>query len=193
MGSSIRYIIAVVLILFFAVFGTIFLVKQISRDTKTVKTALSTIHPADFSGNNNATIRWTQYGRLVGDDRRRAVRITISHNERKVELLTGYGEKVEKSITMPNDEKGYTDFLIALEKINFGQERSVKNNDDRGACPLGQTYVYEIYDGSDQKMRRWSDSCNAADGPFAGNAGTTRQLFKNQITGYDKFVAGIQF
>lgn len=193
MGSSVRYILAVVLILLVAIFGTVFLVKQFTRDSHTIQTTLHVVHPADFIDKDNASVSWTHQGRLLGDDRRRSVRVTITPTERRADLLSGYGERVEKSIVLGNDKKGYGDFLRALENMHFGQERSVKQTDERGACPLAFTYIYEIHEGSEQKLHLWSDSCIATDGTFGGKAGTVRQLFQNQITGYEKLVAGVQF
>ena len=192
MGSSIRYIIVIVLILLFAVFGTIFLVRQITRDSSTISTELKTVHPADFIDKSNSSVTWTQQGRLLGDDRHHSVRISINQNERRADLLTGYDERIEKSIVLPNNKQAYTEFMIALEKLNFGKERSVKQTDVRGACPTAFRYIYQIHEGSDEKQNLWSDSCAAADGTFAGKADTVRVLFQAQITGYEKLTAGVQ-
>ena len=167
--------------------------KQFTHKSTTTKTQSKLVHAADYVDVGNSSVSWTEQGRLVGDDKRRAVRVTVSANERKVELLDGYNETVEKTVVQPNNKTAYTSFLIALENLHFGQERIAKQTDERGVCPIGQRYIYEIRAGANQKSRLWSDSCLATDGTFAGLAGTTRQLFKSQITTYDKFILGTQF
>ncbi len=192
MGSSIRYIVAVLFIIFVGVLGTILL---IGRDRKPASTenVPKTVHVADFVNNERSQVVWTQEGRLVGTDTRRAARITITPNERKVEILEGYEQKVTKTSVFPNNKTAYTNFLLSLENLGYGRERKVKQPDERGVCPTGSRFIYEIRENDENKLRLWSDSCAAADGTFAGVAPTTRQLFKAQITGYDKFISGTVF
>ena len=193
MGNSIRFLFVLALLIIFGVFGTVFLIKQITHTNTALLGKPTVVHAADFIDVANSTVSWTEQGRLLGDDQRRAVRITVSATDRQVELLGGYNQTLEKSITQPNNKTAYTTFLTALENLHFGQNRIVKQGDERGNCPLGFRYIYEIHKGSDQKLHIWSDSCNAANGTFAGDALTTRQLFKAQITDYNQFVAGVEF
>lgn len=187
-----RYAIVVILIIFFGVVGTIFLIGRGNRKPATVNQP-QTVHVADYVDDSSSKVSWTMQGRLLGQERRRSVQITVSTNERKVELIEGYNKKVSKSLTLPNDKAAYTNFLIALENIKFAQERKVVQPDERGVCPLGMRYIYELHSGSEQKSRLWSDSCSSKDGTFAGVAVTAKQLFKNQIPDYEKFVAGVTF
>jgi hypothetical protein len=193
MGSTVRFIIGVVLVLLLAVFGTIFLVRQFSRDAADATKEVTVIHPADFIDKQGSSVIWKQEGRVVGDEVRRSVRITVSATERKAELLTGYEEKVERSIVLPNDKEAYAKFMISLEHAGFGTERKVKQVDERGICPLGQTYIYEIIESSQSKLRLWSTSCTAKDGTFGGKTTTVRQLFQAQIPGYEKITSGVRF
>lgn len=187
-----RYAIVVILIIFFGVVGTIFLIGRGNRKPATVNQP-QIVHVADYVDDSASKVSWTMQGRLLGQERRRSVQITVSAGERKVELIEGYNNKVSKSITLPNDKAAYTNFLIALENINFAKERKVVQPDERGVCPLGMSYIYELHSGAEQKSRLWSDSCSSKNGTFAGVALTAKQLFKNQIPDYEKFVAGIAF
>src|ERR1700694_4011901 len=193
MGNSLRYLFVFALFILLAVFGTVFLIKQITHKDTSHLGKTKIIHPADFIDVDNSTVSWTEQGRLLGEDQRRSVRVTVSATQRQVELLDGYNQTLEKSITQPNNKTAYSTFLIALENLRFGQDRIVKQGDERGDCPLGLRYIYEIHQGSDQKLHTWSDSCNAANGTFAGDSYTTRQIFKAQITDYNQFVAGVEF
>ncbi len=172
--------------------STVFVVGRVRKAT-TPTNVPKTVHPADYVDNASSKVSWTQQGRLVGNDLRRSVKITVTPTERRVDLLDGYDQKITKTTIFTNDKVGYTSFLLALENLNFGRERKVTQPDERGVCPLGQRYIYELHDGGTQKIRLWSDSCVAAEGTYAGSATTTRQLFKAQITGYEKFISGVKF
>jgi hypothetical protein len=187
-----RYAIVVILIIFFGVVGTIFLIGRGNR-RNAVQNQPQVVHVADYVNDDASLVSWTMQGRIVGKELRRAVQITVTPSERRVELFEGYNQKVTKSLTLPNDTAAYTHFLLALENLNFGRERKVKQPDERGVCPLGTRYIYEVRSGSEQKSRLWSDSCASADGTFAGVAITIKQLFKNQIPEYEKFISGVQF
>lgn len=194
MGSSLRYIIVVLLIIFFGVLSTVFVVGRFnkSRNTSPLNQP-KTVHVADYVNNDTSSVRWTQEGRLLGNDRRRSVQITVSPTERRADVLEGYDQKIIKTVTFSNDKTAYTNFMLALENLGFGRERKVKQPDERGVCPLGSRYIYEVREGNAQKIRLWSDSCSNNNGTFAGNSITTRQLFKAQITDFDKFISGVQF
>ena len=193
MGNSIRYLLAVVLILLFAVFGTIFLVRQFTRSGTSSAPTSKVVHPADYVQSSDARAVWTQQGRVLGADRRRELRITVTPTERRAEIISGYQNKVEKELVLPNDSAAYETFMIALENAKFGQERSVKQVDERGVCPNGLTYIYEIHADNEQKSRLWSDNCLATDGTFAGKAQVVRLLFQNQITDFQKFKYNTNF
>lgn len=193
MGSSVRYIAAVLFIIFIGVVGTIVLIGRGRNKPAQTDNTPKTVHVADYVNNERSQVVWTQEGRLVGTDVRRAVRVTVTPSERKVELLEGYNQKVTKTAIFSNDKTAYTSFLLALENLNYGKERKVKQPDERGVCPLGSRFIYEIRENGENKLRLWSDSCVSAEGTFAGIAPTTRTLFKAQITGYEKFISGTIF
>jgi hypothetical protein len=132
-------------------------------------------------------------GKLVGEEDRRAVRVTVSDSERVVEVLGGYEEKVIKSKKYSNTRAAFETFLLALDRIGFGRQRSnVRIKDERGACPLGNRYIYELNSGGKQELRTWSDNCLGAEGTFGGSTSQARQIFKNQISDYDKFIQDVE-
>ena len=126
----------------------------------------------------------TEQGRLVGQGDRRAIAIHISQNERRLEILTGYEEKLLSSQTYPNTPAAYETFLRALEQAGFGRERRTLLVDERGACPLGRRHVYELRDKGEELIRLWGTSCGTREGSFGGNAGVIQQLFQLQIPDY---------
>jgi hypothetical protein len=136
--------------------------------------------------NTDSKFVWTVQGELVGDDQRREVRITVTESERRFEIIGGYNGNVITTETFENNEAAYGTFLAALEQAGFGKERNVSVRDERAMCPLGRRYIYELQEDGDQKLRTWSTSCATSQGPFAGNARIIRELFENQIPGFDK-------
>ena len=186
-----RSIIVILAIIFLGVFGTVFFIGRLNKGHST-GLPIGT-HLADFTDNESSSVRWTMQGRLVGDDSYRSVRITVSPTYRRAEILQGYEQKATKTVDLPNNKTAYTNFLIALDNLHFGNERRVQNPDDRGVCPLGNRFIYELYDGDNQKLRLWSDTCVSSEGTMDGQASNIRQIFKAQITDYNRFVSGVTF
>lgn len=145
----------------------------------------------EFATDTGSSVIWVQQGPVEGQDQRRSVRITISPSERRFEILSGYEESVERTQTFSNNNQAYEAFIQALNNAGFARERDVPLKDERGVCPLGNRFIYELKDDGDRKLRTWSASCNNAAGPFAGNSLLTRQLFQRQIPDYNKQVRGV--
>ena len=55
---------------------------------------------------------------------------------------------------------------------------------DEGSCPRGKRYILEVGDNE----RRWTDSCDRADGTAAGMMTTMRVLFAKQVPDFDELV-----
>ncbi len=182
-----RYLIAVILVILVVVFGTVALLRSFNGGSKTSK-ALKITKMADFDNNTNAVVSWTMQGRLVGENQRRSLRITITESERTAEILDGYEQTPDKTQTEGNTQAAFATFLRALDNLNFGRPRNFKTSDERGFCPTGNRFVYQLDDGSNQVFRTWADSCQSGDGTFGGVAATTGTVFKAQITDYGKFI-----
>jgi len=186
-----RYGIAILLIAFFAIIGTVVLV---GRDNGNGGGATARITKlAEYADKDSASLTWTQQGRLVGEDQRSAIRVTVTRSTRTVELLAGYAERVERKAEFPNSPEAFATFTRSLDSLNFGKERTVKQADERSVCPQGNRFVYRLADNSKEIMRTWSDNCLNGDGPFGGGntAPLIAQLFKAQITDYNKFIIGV--
>ena len=178
--------------------GIVLLVMLISRlgsgsKTSTPKSTapvVKAVNVTDFAKTNSKVVL-TIDGRINGDDVHRAVRITVGRDFRTAEVIQGYENKVIKTQTNANNQTAYTDFIYAISRYGFSKERKTTQPDDRGVCPLGQRYIYEIYDGENQVMRRWSASCGSV-GTSAISPAQANDLFQKQVTDYFKFVSGVQ-
>lgn len=183
--------IVILVIAFFAIIGTVVIIGR-SNNGSSGKTAQDT-KLANYTSNDAASVSWTMQGRLLGEDQRRAIRVTVTRNQRTVEILDGYEERTERQAQLSNSPDAFAAFVRALDIANFGQERTVKQADERGVCPLGSRFIYRVTDGTKEVMRTWSDNCTTADGPFGGGNTTKliQQIFEGQITDYQKFVIGV--
>jgi hypothetical protein len=133
----------------------------------------------------------TTRGKLVGEDERRAIRITVNQDERRLEILTGYEEAVERAQVYPNTHAAFENFMVALDQAGFNRSRSSTIEDERGACPTGKTYIYELKEFSQQLIRLWDTSCGGKIGTMAGKDSTIRKLFEEQIPDYTKQVRDV--
>lgn len=138
----------------------------------------------------STSAQMTIQGKLVGEDERRAIRITVSQDERKLEILTGYEEAVESSQVYANTPAAYETFLAALDYAGLSRERKALTTDERAVCPLGNRYIYELKEFSQELIRLWDTTCGNKWGTFGGDENTVRKLFQEQIPEYQKQVKG---
>lgn len=140
-----------------------------------------------------SSVTYTTRGSVVGEDRYRAIRITINASTRTVEILSGYNEQVIKSQSYANTQAAYDAFLEALEGANMTSTQASREGLDEGsACPLGLLYEFKATVPGKEDFRSWATSCSRADGTFAGDLSLTRSLFQKQIPDYDDFVRGVR-
>ncbi len=176
-------------------FGGIFFIlnrSNSSNKTETQDSSKTTSQAKQFS--DNATeVKYTIYGKVVGEESRRAIRITVNDSERKLEILQGYDEHVIDSKTFGNTSSAFKDFLLALQGANFSVHDTSIKTDDKTLCPLGKRYVYEAdyYDGSDS-LRSWTTSCTSKGVTFKGSRSAVDSLFRAQIVDYDKLTRQVQ-
>lgn len=139
----------------------------------------------------DSSVELTTIGRLVGDEEHRSVRITVSANERRLEVLSGYNQDVLYSQTYPNTQAAYEVFLSGLAGMGFINAKKTDVTDQFSVCVTGQHYTYKVLEGGEEKSNLWSVSCNKT-GSFNGRAGTIRDLFQRQIPEYSKQVQGVK-
>lgn len=173
-----------------AAFVAIFLIVRHSPSQP--QNAPKIINLSDYD-DKNASLSTTIQGRVVGEDQRRAIRISVTPTERRIEVLSGYEQTVVKSQTYLNSQEGYVTFLRALSRAGFVKARKSTITDFRGVCPLGSRYVYDLTTGNgDTVSSLWGTSCASTDGTMAGNGPLVRQLFQAQIPDYLQQTAGIR-
>lgn len=159
--------------------------KKATTTTNSTAKTKQTLSLADYAS-HDSRVELTIDGRVNGEDEHRSIRLTISPNNRSVELIQGYQNTIIKSELLDNNPDAYEVFMRALAQTGFGKERKSTITDERGICATGQRYIYRLTDGSNQKFRLWSASC--AKGTSSGNITAINTLFQLQIPDYAKFV-----
>lgn len=147
---------------------------------------------SDFA-KTDGQVRLTIQGRLVGQDQRRGIRISIDRQNRRLEVLNGYEESVERLEGFGNTEDAFISFTKAIDLAGFPRTKDYNPSSEIGVCPTGQRYIYEVFDEKgDNVLRSWSTSCSTGQGTFAGRAASVRQLFQTQITDYEKRISDVR-
>ena len=122
----------------------------------------------------------------------RTIKITVGRDNTTLELIQGYDGNPLTTKTYPMTESAYSAFLHALqhEGYTLGNDDSALK-DERGYCPLGIRYVFEVVDGSGSDIERyWTTSCGGnVPATFRGKTSAIQQLFRLQVPDYDKLTA----
>jgi len=153
-----------------------------------------------FSGNGGTKptplINYARTGTIVqlmidgetnADQEHRAIRITVSRSESRIEILNGYEYTLAESKSFVSNEEAYANFLRAIELLGYTKGiDDPKRADERGYCAAGQRQIFSITRGSKDVQRYWTTTCGG--GTFKGNKAKIIQLFRHQIPEYSKLV-----
>lgn len=148
--------------------------------------------PAPLSdyANTSVQMQYIMDGPTVADQERRSLRITVGQDESSIEILEGYNQNVVASKSYLSNESAYGEFLRALDVAGYTKgaedEKSKQNSDERGFCPSGYRFSFDIVDGSSRKQHLWATSCGSKQGTFKGKTPAVRTLFEDQIPDYGK-------
>jgi hypothetical protein len=141
----------------------------------------------------DASVSFTTDGIVNGDEMHRSIRITISSNQREVDVLQGYNPQVIQSKTFINNQEAYEVFLKSINHYGFlAKSKNTKiPTSPSGQCPLGFRYILDLNQDGDDLSQTWASSCGKSVGNSLASVSTVRQLFENQIPSYDSLVGGV--
>lgn len=185
-----RYFIGVGVVLVLLALLAVFVLNRGGDDTPRPAENTNQVAQLTDYAEKNSAVSLTTIGRLVGNDEHRAVRITVSANERRIEILGGYEQQVLSSQTYPNNQEAYETLLSALGGQGFTRSKDTDVTDPRAICPTGSRYEYRVTENSEEKSNLWSVSCDKS-GNFNGRPSTIRQLFQRQIADYNQQIRGV--
>ncbi len=187
-----KYVLGVFAVIVVLILSIILISNRGNRSTENSQTGDQTVDLLDYTDKAGGTLLFETEGELRGDDERRAIRISVTRVERKVEILSGYKEEVIDSKSLPNTDEAYEALIYALDKAGYSRKQEPRYDSDKGACPFGKVYIYKLEDGSDDVIRSWSTSCSRRDGDFGGDASRVRRLFEKQIPDYRSITTDVR-
>lgn len=139
----------------------------------------------------NTVMQFTEEGAINADQDHRAIRVTVGQTMVTIQTLSGYDENVISTKSYDNTTSSYAEFLRALDIAGYTKGNTVSTKkDDRGYCPTGVRYIFQIIDESgESKQRFWKTSCGQ--GNFSGNTTTILTLFRKQVPDYSSISSSI--
>jgi hypothetical protein len=163
----------------------ILIVKGLSGPAKPPYTPL-----VDYAG-TNVEAMFTIDGPEVSNQDHQSVQITVNQYQTQINIMDGYQGNVVNSKSYPNNQASYAVFLRALDIAGYSHGNTDPNKvDDRGYCPFGDRYVYELSRNGSDMVHFWSSSCGV--GTFQGQASTVNNLFIDQIPDYNTLTSGLR-
>ena len=146
---------------------------------------------ADFAS-TNAVVRLTIDGPINADQNHQSVQITVGNDDTTYQQFQGYEGTVANQQTFANNQTAYSNFLYALGHGGFLLgDGSKKLANEKGYCPLGNRYVFELIEGGDTIQRYWATSCGNPK-TYKGNLGLTLTLFQAQVPNYSDLISNLR-
>lgn len=140
------------------------------------------------AASSDADFVFTEQGPIVAEENHYQIRISIDRISRRVEVIRGYQNSVVAQQNFDNNEQAFEQFLSALDRNGYSNEAKSEFDSEEGLCSQGRRYIFESNQFS-ERFRRWSTSCSKIRGNFGGAIERVRQLFRDQIPEYSKFIS----
>jgi hypothetical protein len=139
----------------------------------------------------DAQAQLTIDGPINADQEHTAAQITIDNHSVTFKQLRGYQGTVINTQAFASNENAYANFLFALARAGFASGSNNKAlSDERGYCPLGDRYVFQLTQDGRDIERYWATSCGGAK-TYLGNLNLTLALFQAQVPSYGTLTQNI--
>lgn len=134
----------------------------------------------------SAAVKETIVGPVNAQSEHDEVQITVTNDDTTFELEKGYDGNAVKTKLYPMDTTSFGEFLYALDRAGFTEGTTTDSalKDDRGFCPTGDRYIFEVQEGGSDVERFWTTSCGSPK-TFHGNTNLVLGLFQAQVPDYD--------
>ncbi len=130
-------------------------------------------------------------GPINADQLHQQVNITVGRDSATFEHIQGYQGNVVSLQNYANNVDAYTNFLFALAHAGFTEGNTSSSlADERGYCPLGDRYIFELKQDNQELERFWATNCGSPK-TYQGNLSLTISLFQAQIPDYAQLVQNI--
>lgn len=141
----------------------------------------------------DAVVSMTIDGPINANQDHQQVQVVVSNQDATFFHIQGYQGNVVNRQDFANNTNAFTNFLFALERVGFTLgNNSSSLKDERGRCPTGDRYIFEMTQNGQVLQRYWATSCGGLH-TYNGAFNTTVQLFRDQIPNYDDLTSSINF
>lgn len=187
--KRIGVVIGIVAIIVIAIMG---IVRLATGDGEGQETATPQASLIDYD-NDSSSVHMLYEGEIVAREEYREIRIQVSANRRRIEVIRGYDGTVLERKTYRNSQAAYSTFLRALRFEGFDESQDNELGDDhRGVCPDGNRTIVELYEDGTREFKLWNASCDDELGTLAGNERDIRELFEAQIPDFRDVTRGVR-
>jgi hypothetical protein len=153
--------------------------------------APNTTHQMVDYADTSTEVQFTDDFPVTANQNHRAIITTVGRDQVTFSVVSGYENQVIRTQSYVNNSAAYAEFLRSLQLAGYNlKNNDTKLRDERGYCPQGHRYIYEIKDGSNTSQHTWSTSCGNI-GNFKGRSGTINDLFHRQVPDYGKLTQDI--
>jgi hypothetical protein len=183
-----RYLIGLVVFILLVIFVIIKLLSGGSSDKTELPPSLASY------ANTSTTVRYTIDNPTQASETHRDIIIEVGSNVATLTVTKGYEGEIVRTQSYNMNSNAYADFLLALDRsggYTLGNTDK-KVADERGYCATGNRYIYEIIDGSGNKVQHlWSTSCKEK--TFKGLPKVVNELFEKQIPNFGDLVDDVDY
>lgn len=132
----------------------------------------------------DAEVSFLNEGPINAASEHEQILITVDQDYVTYQQIIGYDGRVVMTKRFSNTQNAYSAFLSALGHAGFalGDDNESLQN-EKGRCPTGHRYIFELNEGTDQIQRTWGTNCSGAK-TFLGNQSLTITLFQAQVPNY---------
>lgn len=154
------------------------------------KAPTKTVKLSDYQ-NSGGKLKYAIDGPIVALEEHEQVVVTISSNQRIIEVIRGYNQVPVFSKSFDNDQASFDAFISVINNYGFTRTKIASPAESRtGSCAFGDKFSYQVISsGSTLDQDTWNNSCNLKQGTFGGNSSTVSRLFEAQIPDYSEIVS----
>lgn len=155
------------------------------------QTAPVTTKSLDSYASTDAEVSFLNEGPINAASEHQQILITVDQDYVTYKQIVGYDGHVVMTKRFANTQNAYSAFLSALGHAGFTRGDSNESlQNEKGLCPLGHRYIFELNEGTDQIQRTWATNC-AGSKSFLGNIGLTITLFEAQVPGFSTLSSNV--
>lgn len=148
--------------------------------------------PLTSYANTDTVVRETIDGPINAPQNHRQLQITVGRDNTTFEEIGGYDGNVIKTQTYGMTQNAYANFLFALNRAGYTQGNTDSAlKDERGYCPEGRRYIFEVIQGGNDLERYWVTTCSGTPKTFNGKSSLIIDLFRAQVPDYTNLTSDL--